>query len=307
MFGKITLVEEGVYLPWDSLYVDFRHLLEIIPPAPSPPIVIQLHGDGYFYWDLKPGEYTIQNVIPYKADYRFLRTEMIRAKFKVPAGAESIYIGDLVVRKNKRHYSWDINNAYQKDVAVLKAHFPLYKGHPVAHLMEEVKIGNYDRIEPICSHEWGIDCGSDKTEEKANYFLSGVFAENPVPRFKGVGALFRRYDLKPNFSWQASEQTDISYDFVVFENARYFLPASGYAAASVPGAMVLYKEGLKTPTYQVVNELEPDSKYFWSVRLRRNNTVSTWTRFNYSIRHKPAMVAGYNEMFSFYTKPKEEK
>ncbi len=48
-----------------------------------------------------------------------------------------------------------------------------------------------------------------------------------------------------------------------------------------PRGKVYYREGLQEPEHTLEVSLQPDRKYYWSVRMRRGEEVSEWSRFDY--------------------------
>jgi hypothetical protein len=58
---------------------------------------------------------------------------------------------------------------------------------------------------------------------------------------------------------------------------REFIRAHTFAAI---GREVYYREGLEKPEHRVDVPLRPTMRYFWSVRVRRGEDVSEWSRFD---------------------------
>lgn len=80
--------------------------------------------------------------------------------------------------------------------------------------------------------------------------------------------------LRPTFRWVPVADANARYDFVIFES--YGLPGP----REVVGREVYYREGLQQPEHTLEISLQPDRKYFWSVRVRRGMEVSAWSRFD---------------------------
>ncbi len=48
------------------------------------------------------------------------------------------------------------------------------------------------------------------------------------------------------------------------------------------GKEVYYREGLTEPEHTLEVPLQPNREYYWSVRVRRGEEVSEWSRFDYT-------------------------
>ena len=300
VIGKFTLIDDGEYLSWNSFYSKFRHLLVILPPEPSEPLLNYLFGDGYTYWDLSPGEYTIAGLVPVLGP-NIMEADMFRTKFTVPEGAESLYIGEVIVNKGKRRYTYEIRNNFSSVQEELKKKFPDGDTKPIVDVMQEVKIGTYDAIEPICGDQWGMDCGKMSCVEYSEHYFAGIRPISP-PANVVFTASPVIYGLKPEFRWQPSKAADVSYDLVVYESIK--MSPFDYNRPYIPGRIVLYKQSLKSPSYQMVQEFKTNERYCWTVRMRKNGTVTNWSSIslpNLYFEHTPALMSGFNLMFSFVT------
>ena len=49
------------------------------------------------------------------------------------------------------------------------------------------------------------------------------------------------------------------------------------------GRLLIYAQGLTMPTFKPDVPLQPDTTYLWSVRLRRGDTVSTWSQVKHTL------------------------
>jgi micrococcal nuclease len=79
--------------------------------------------------------------------------------------------------------------------------------------------------------------------------------------------------LQPTFRWEPVAEPDARYDFVIYDS--YAPPSIG------PRGKVYYRQGLQEPEHTLEVSLQPDRKYYWSVRMRREEEVSEWSRFDY--------------------------
>lgn len=78
--------------------------------------------------------------------------------------------------------------------------------------------------------------------------------------------------LQPTFRWEPVTDSTAHYDFIVLES---------YGSEAVVGRIVYYREGLEEPEHTLEVSLQPDREYYWSVRVRRGEEVSKWSRFDY--------------------------
>ena len=77
--------------------------------------------------------------------------------------------------------------------------------------------------------------------------------------------------LQPTFRWEPVDERDARYDLIIHES---------HVLGAV-GREVYYREGLQEPEHTLDVSLQPDREYYWSVRVRRGDQVSEWSRFDY--------------------------
>ena len=82
--------------------------------------------------------------------------------------------------------------------------------------------------------------------------------------------------LQPTFRWEPVDESNARYDFVIFQSYDHL------GQEAVVGRKVYYREGLQEPEHTVEVSLQPGQHYYWSVRVRRGEEVSDWSRFDYS-------------------------
>ncbi len=98
--------------------------------------------------------------------------------------------------------------------------------------------------------------------------------------------------LQPTFRWKPAADATARYDFVIFE---------GYGSeGEVLGNKVYYREGLQQPEHTLEVSLQPDRVYYWSVRVRRGEEVSEWSRFDWS-NWAPVPGGSYYAEYPFFT------
>lgn len=95
--------------------------------------------------------------------------------------------------------------------------------------------------------------------------------------------------LQPTFRWEPVAESNARYEFIIFES---------YGGEAVVGREVYYREGLQEPEHTLEVSLQPDREYYWSVRMRRGEEVSEWSRFDYW-KHEACDYARHRE-FAFF-------
>jgi hypothetical protein len=86
---------------------------------------------------------------------------------------------------------------------------------------------------------------------------------------------------QPVLSWEASPDTAVTYDLIIFEGLKEESFWKG-TKRSV-GDQVYYREGIRANTHTVETVLKPNTEYYWSVRIRKSNEISEWSRYDYSL------------------------
>jgi hypothetical protein len=151
----------------------------------------------------------------------------------------------------------------------------------------EPELGAFDSMQYICAEDWGIECNNE---------YRGITPLEPEPATLGSTTVD---SLMPAFAWLPSSATGISYDLVLYEAFSYSL--DGIVSKQMPGRVVAYVEGLETPAWQPAAPLKPAQNYYWSVRLRRDGTVSSWSRYSYFAFFLVGWASGSGQWFSFTT------
>lgn len=245
--------------------------------------------EGYFFWDLPPGEY---NILGFKSR---MQTGVIpiRLKFEVKPGDNNIYIGNFSLDFCNRLYHFSINNDFENNLNVLSEKFPDLTGESIVSLAaEDNEIGSFKKKKSICDPEWGVKCDNDFLGLK-------IFGVVPVtPRVSASKFILLEND-PPTFEWKPSTNSNVSYDLIIYEAPAY--AGSDMAQARIPGKVFFYEENIPTTKFSLPKKLNRKSKYYWSLRLRDNDTVSNWTRFDYFYFFVIGSSFASNQMFSFAT------
>jgi len=108
--------------------------------------------------------------------------------------------------------------------------------------------------------------------------------------------------LKPTFQWEPSQEPDVAYDFVIYEGIKEEDFWKGTKRAV--GREVYYREGLTEPKHTIEESLKPDVEYYWSVRIRRGQMVSSWSLYDYTLFLGTGYMRAANHPFIFKTPKK---
>ena|SRR6476661_81827 len=109
--------------------------------------------------------------------------------------------------------------------------------------------------------------------------VSTYFSPNPVVD-----------SLHPVLRWQPYWSESVTYDVVIYKQYD----------AHLPGEQVYYREGISKTEHEVEDSLKPATKYFWSVRARQQDRVTSWAKW-----HGVAYGESWsNRLFGFETPPR---
>ena len=104
--------------------------------------------------------------------------------------------------------------------------------------------------------------------------IHGVTPISPKP---GISGWTHRpttvESLQPTFRWEPADERDARYDLIIYESPGFF---------TAVGKEVYYREGFQEPEHTVEVSLQANREYYWSVRVRRGQEVSEWSRFDYT-------------------------
>ncbi|MEW6290384.1 MAG: hypothetical protein AB1545_11070 [Thermodesulfobacteriota bacterium] len=291
VFGKLTLIgAEGVE-KWGEKFFE-KPLLIILPPNSNIAHSYEIKDDGNFFWSLSPGEYTILGFGNFMSVSQKLP---IRAKFNVPIGKKSLYIGNFLLIMQSNRFGCTIEDNSEISISKFKNKFHNIREEPSISIMEtEPQPGSYDNIQYICDDKWGIKCENKYLGKIFNGVIP-IYPEATAQPFKKIS------NAKSIFKWEASVNKNVTYDLIVYEAAAYYIDSIG--KTYIPGRVVLLNEDIKDPSYQLTTELKPGTNYYWSVRLREGNDVSTWSLFHYFYFYVVGASSASNQWFTFSTPP----
>jgi len=117
-------------------------------------------------------------------------------------------------------------------------------------------------------------------------FMSGCFSYHVIkPANPRVGNPnmnpILTTSLQPALSWVALPDTEITYDLIIYEGLKDESFWKGVKRSI--GDQVYYREGIRGNHHIVETVLKPNTEYYWSVRTRKGNDISEWSRYDYSL------------------------
>jgi len=288
VFGSVDVYVNDDKEKWGIKFTGSNYFyLTILPPDSNEAITYRLGKEGVFYWTLPPGEYTLLGYF-----WQNLQTERsghIGTSFRVPDAGPDVYVGSIEFHGNVALLVPRIEDRFDQIAALYDKKFPGRQGSTVKQLFEPPKaLGSFSAYRGNCHDDWNIEC--DKR-------FRGV---TPVSPEVGQSGFPVSNTLMPEFRWKGCKRGDVSYDLVLYEAAAYAV-----GGATIPsymrGRVAAYVEDLKQPRWQPETPLKPDTRYFWSVRLREGDTVSGWSTQSHSTFLLVYMSWGHGQWFQFKT------
>ena len=286
-FGSAEVIIDKKRQKWGFGWTGESHFyLLILPDGSSKAISYDLTTDGNFYWPLAAGRYLLLGYHWQKGNEQ--RRGDIGAEFVVPDTGEDVYIGSLTFIGNEFVLGSKLVDDYEESKATFETKFPGRRNNSISGLMTQVESpGTVGSVSGPCHESWQIEC-TDR--------FSGVTPLAPevhTSGFTDVGS------LTPEFSWKGSSRSDVTYDLVIYEAATY--TTSGVMDSYSRGRLAQYVEGLPATTWRPKEPLNPDTKYYWSVRMRDGDKVSSWTTHSHFTFMLIASSSGYGQWFQFET------
>ena len=288
VFGSVEVWSGDEQETWGVKFFGSNYFyLMMLPPDSTEAITYRLDKDGNFFWALEPGEYKL---IGYHwANEGIQQTGNLDLTFVVAESGNDTYLGNIVFRNFGPYMLPVIDDQFDTVAAQFDTRFPARSGTAVKQLLEPAApIGEYADMRDECHKDWNIDC------DKRFQGVTPVAPKVSQSGFPTVGS------LQPEFRWKPCGKQGISYDIVLYEAAAYAL--SGLTQTLyMKGRVVAYEEGLTEAHWQPDSPLRPDTRYFWSVRMRDGDTVSHWSTQSHSTFLLVYMSWGSGQWFQFKT------
>ena len=286
VFGKVNVIVDGKHIEMTTSGFMSYLTIELRQKGSSTIIEYQVDKTGYFYWALAPGEYEVLGVYGYSADVGLFEMMVpLTQPVWIPFTArleESMYLGDLTLELSKNgHIVQRLNDNYSEAIKEFHKRYPGAQTDPLNKVtkLEPLNPGMYTKVTHICSGDWGKYCSSNNI---------GIKPISP-DRLQDVVVT----STAPTLQWEPSSIPDIMYDVAIYEaydsNWRKInLDLLTGKERWRRGRLLIYAQGLTTPTFKPDISLQPDTTYVWSVRLRRDDTVSTWSQVKHTLVHPGA-------------------
>jgi len=290
VFGRLELVLDGknAKIGTISTFGVYGIAALVLPEGADTALVLSFDEQGWFAWKVNPGSYSLLGLVSQSGNN--IRVTPIDARFNAEDGDTLVYVGHIHAELSGSRFSVGITDP---DVAdeVRKRYGDA--ATPAKRLLGRAdKLGTYARVRSVCDKAWGLPC----TRE-----LMGVTPIHPKVARGIRGTTFGRADsVSPTLKWQAAETPGVSYDVAVWEAAAYRLPSKMSADYTV-GQLALYEENLVATELSLTKPLKPKTKYFWSVRGRQGDVVSSWSRAGHHTFLVVAWTSGSGEWFAFET------
>lgn len=287
VFGKVNVIVDGKRIEMTTSGFKSYLTIEFRQRGNSTIMEYKVDKTGYFYWPLAPGEYEVLGVYGFSAEVGLFEMKVPLAQpvwipFTVGPEVESLYLGDLTLELGRnRHLVQRLDDNYSDAV---KAFHKRYRGahsDPLNRVtkLEPLNPGTYTRMTYICSGAWGIYCSSKNI---------GVTPTSP-DRLQDVVVV----STTPTLRWMPSSTPNVKYDVAIYEAydstwRKINLDLLTGKERWRRGRLLTYTQGLTEPTFKPDVALQPGTTYLWSVRLRRGDTVSTWSQLKNTLIHPDA-------------------
>ena len=277
VFGKVNVIVDGKPVKLTTSGFKSYLTIEFRREASSTIMEYKVGETGYFFWSLPPGEYEVLGTYGFSADVGVFDSMIPLAQpvwipFTVTSGLENSYLGDLTLELNKNGQGEQhLDDHYSAAIKVFHKRYPEVESEPQNKVskLEPLNPGSYSKVTYLCSAVWGGSCSSG---------LTGV---RPLYPDRLQGAVVA--DMAPILRWQPSAISDVEYDVVIYEAydsiwRKINLDLMTGKKRWRRGKLLSYAQGLTEPSFKPDVILQPNSTYLWSVRLRRGNSVSTWSQ-----------------------------
>ncbi len=286
-FGSAEVWSGDKQETWGMKWMGANHFyLVILPPGSDEAITYRLDDDGAFFWALEPGEYLLVGY--HWSDEGVQQTGGIGSTFVVPESGGDVYLGTIVFHAFGPYLMPRFEDRFATLAAQYDARFPARRGTSVKLLLEAAEpVGNFANLRGECDEHWRIEC------DKRFQGITPIAPRVSQSGFPTVGS------LTPEFRWKPCPKDGVSYDFVLYEAAAYSFDQ--LTPLYMKGRIVAYEEGLAESSWQPDKPLRPDTRYFWSVRMREGDTVSHWSTQSHSTFLLVYMSWSAGQWFQFKT------
>lgn len=262
----------------------------ILPADSSNALTFKLSKDGEFYWSLEPGEYMLLAYKWYSAGST--RSGDLRANLSITGSGPDLYLGAIEIHLGRAMARTLVLDKFDDAQSVFDQRFPQRQGTSIKNLLEfGDPPGNYAKLVSACDASLGVECNEN------HYGVTPLSPESPT---SGMTSGFSTSEsITPLFSWQGSSKKGISYDLAIYEAALYSI--QGITEEPTRGRLVNYVENIEQAQWKVDKPLKSGTMYYWSVRMRDQDTVSAWSTQSYHQFMLFAGRSGWGQWFKFQT------
>ena len=294
VLGKFDLSRDGKPETLGLTWTGVKDCYAIVrADGASDAMVLGMDSDGRFSWPLKPGNYTMLGFSFSSGHGNESFKGVIDGRFSVTEGDAGVYIGNVELDIGETgRYSVAIRDREQAAMQDFQKRTPPIPAGTVKRLLTPEKPpGTFAHVRNVCAKDWRQACSKD---------LRGVAPLFPTLQHDMSGLGFTKIDTpQPTLRWQATLQPEISYDVAVWEAIPYRFPLG--STMYTRGPLVAYAQDVALPELHLDNALKSKTRYFWSVRLRRGDTVSSWSTAGHFTFLVVAWRSSRGESFGFET------
>ena len=291
VFGKFDLLTNGKP---DTVGLFESAPAIILPEQSNKVLIAPLDSQGWFSLNIEPDTYSLLG-LHYRDSNGAEKWWGLNTSFTIAPQDKAVYIGNIMLEIGKGEPILKLVDMEQSAAAEFRKRYSNSTVQPATHLLQRKQLGTYHIGSPICS-SGGILWGAECTRE-----IQGVEPIYPALKRRLNNKVdFTQIDnTQPTFSWKPVADKSLTYDLVIWEAASYQTPLG--APQYVPGKVAVYEENLSQPGFALRNSLKPKTKYMWSVRVRSNDVVSTWSTAGHFAFLLVAWSMGRGELYSFET------
>lgn len=293
LFGKFDLLKKGkpikvTEMAW--LGVNSFTVL-VLPEGENRALALITDAQGWFAWRLKAGTYTVPAYVYVGGSATTgTVTGALNGRFRVAEDDGGVYLGHLTIDLERPEVSF--RDAEEEAFREYAKRNP-QAAAPSKRLLEPgPRLGVFRAVRSACAEQWGVVCTRN---------VEGIEPISPAVTRGVHGSTFTRVgDTAPELSWKPSSMPGITYDLAIWEAAAYRLP-SAMVDNYIPGHLMVYEENLAEPRLRLRAPLKPKSKYYWSVRMRNGDVVSSWSHAGHVAFMLVALTSSRGGWFAFET------
>lgn len=293
LFGKFDLRKNGkpfevTETAW--LGVNAFSVL-VLPEGENRALALETDAKGWFAWRLKPGTYTMPAFVYIGGSAITGRVVgALNRQFTVTEGDRGVYLGHLTVDVERPGV--ELRDAQEDASAEYAKRNPQAAALSKRLLKPAPRLGSFRTVHSACAEQWGITCSRN---------AEGIEPISPTVTRGAHRSTFTPVATRsPDLTWKRSAKPGITYDVAIWEAAAYRVP-SALVDNYLPGRVVRYEENLAEPQLRLQTPLKPGTKYYWSVRMRDGDAVSSWSRVGQVALMVVAMTSSRGGWFGFET------